>query len=323
MAKHATHPPDHTAVALPMPPRALPNPLGRDLRRHWQLYLLFVPVLAWYLIFAYAPLYGVLAAFQRFNIRKGILGSPWVGLKNFRDFFSSYYFLRILGNTLRLNIADLLFAWPSSIVFALLLNEVGHSATKRSIQTLTYLPHFISLVVVCGLIADFSAVDGVLNDLRAFFGGERIALLSRRNLFTPIYVISNIWQGMGYGSIIYLAAIGGINSELYEAAMLDGAGRLRQTWHVTLPGLQPTIITLLILRIGSLLNVSFEKILLLMNDANRETADVISTFVYQKGMVEAVYGYSTAVGLFNSAVCLLFLVLSNQISRTFSETSLW
>lgn len=323
MVKPGNHPPNPIALAPRMPARTFHKALGRDLSRHWQLYLLFLPVLAWYLLFAYAPLYGILAAFQRFNIRKGIWGSPWVGLKNFRDFFDSYYFLRILGNTLRLNIADLLFAWPSSIVFALLLNEVGHSAAKRSIQTLTYLPHFISLVVVCGLIADFSTVDGVFNDIRAFFGAERIALLSKRSLFTPIYVISNIWQGMGYGSIIYLAAIGGISSELYEAAMLDGAGRLRQTWHVTLPGLQPTIITLLILRVGSLLNVSFEKNLLLMNDANRETAEVISTFVYQKGLVEAVYGYSTAVGLFNSAVCLLFLVLSNQISRTFSETSLW
>lgn len=297
--------------------------IKKDFKKHWQLYLIMLPVLAWYLTFCYAPLYGLAAAFQRFNVRKGVAGSKWIGLKNFEDFFSSFYFTRVLFNTLRLNIMDLIFAWPSSILFALLLNEIGHSGFKRSVQTLTYLPHFISTVVVCGLIADFSAVNGVFNDIVATFGGTRVSLLTKSNLFTPIYVLSNIWTGMGYGSIIYLAAIGGINSELYEAAMLDGAGRLRQTWHVTLPGLAPTIITMLIMRIGSILNVGHEKILLLMNDANRESAEVISTFVYQKGLVEASYGYSTAVGLFNSVVCLVFLVAANMISRKFSETSLW
>lgn len=295
----------------------------RDFKKHWQLYLIMLPVLVWYLTFCYAPLYGLAAAFQRFNVRKGIAGSKWIGLKNFEDFFSSFYFTRVLFNTLRLNIMDLLFAWPTSILFALLLNEIGHSGFKRSVQTLTYLPHFISTVVVCGLIADFSAVNGVFNDIAATLGGTRVSLLTKANLFTPIYVLSNIWTGMGYGSIIYLAAIGGINSELYEAAMLDGAGRLRQTWHVTLPGLAPTIITMFIMRVGSILNVGYEKILLLMNDANRESAEVISTFVYQKGLVEASYGYSTAVGLFNSVVCLAFLVTANMISRKFSETSLW
>lgn len=297
--------------------------IKRDFKKHWQLYLIMLPVLAWYLTFCYGPLYGLAAAFQRFNVRKGIAGSPWIGLKNFIDFFESYYFTRVLGNTLRLNLMDLVFAWPSSILFALLLNEIGNSKFKRTVQTMTYLPHFISTVVVCGLIVDFSAVNGVFNDMIGALGGTRISLLTKANLFTPIYVLSNIWAGMGYGSIIYLAAIGGINSELYEAAMLDGAGRLRQTWHVTLPGLTPTIVTMLIMRIGNILNVGYEKILLLMNDANRESAEVISTFVYQKGLVEASYGYSTAVGLFNSIICLIFLVAANTISRKFSETSLW
>ena len=297
--------------------------IKRDFKKHWQLYLIMLPVLAWYLTFCYGPLYGLAAAFQRFNVRKGIVGSPWIGLKNFVDFFESFYFIRVLGNTLRLNLMDLIFAWPSSILFALLLNEIGNSKFKRTVQTMTYLPHFISTVVVCGLIVDFSAVNGVFNDVIGALGGTRISLLTKSNLFTPIYVLSNIWAGMGYGSIIYLAAIGGINSELYEAAMLDGAGRLRQTWHVTLPGLMPTIVTMLIMRIGNILNVGYEKILLLMNDANREAAEVISTFVYQKGLVEASYGYSTAVGLFNSVICLIFLVLANTISRKFSETSLW
>lgn len=313
----------NVAEIHPIKKTSLSAILKRDFKKHWQLYLIMLPVLAWYLTFCYAPLYGLAAAFQRFNVRKGVAGSTWIGLKNFKDFFGSYYFGRVLGNTLRLNIMDLLFAWPSSILFALLLNEIGHSGFKRSVQTLTYLPHFISTVVVCGLIVDFSAVNGVFNDLGALLGGTRVSLLTKSALFTPIYVLSNIWAGMGYGSIIYLAAIGGINSELYEAAMLDGAGRLRQTWHVTLPGLAPTIITMLIMRIGNILNVGYEKILLLMNDANRESAEVISTFVYQKGLVEASYGYSTAVGLFNSVICLIFLVGANMISRKFSETSLW
>lgn len=313
----------NTAEIRPIKKTSFSAIIKRDFKKHWQLYLIMLPVLAWYLTFCYGPLYGLAAAFQRFNVRKGIAGSPWIGLKNFVDFFESFYFIRVLGNTLRLNLMDLIFAWPSSILFALLLNEIGNSKFKRTVQTMTYLPHFISTVVVCGLIVDFSAVNGVFNDVIGALGGTRISLLTKSNLFTPIYVLSNIWAGMGYGSIIYLAAIGGINSELYEAAMLDGAGRLRQTWHVTLPGLMPTIVTMLIMRIGNILNVGYEKILLLMNDANREAAEIISTFVYQKGLVEASYGYSTAVGLFNSVICLIFLVLANTISRKFSETSLW
>ncbi|MBE5771713.1 MAG: sugar ABC transporter permease [Clostridiales bacterium] len=316
-------PTTNTAEIRPIKKTSFSAIIKRDFKKHWQLYLIMLPVLAWYLTFCYGPLYGLAAAFQRFNVRKGIAGSPWIGLKNFVDFFESFYFTRVLGNTLRLNLMDLIFAWPSSILFALLLNEIGNSKFKRTVQTMTYLPHFISTVVVCGLIVDFSAVNGVFNDVIGALGGTRISLLTKSNLFTPIYVLSNIWAGMGYGSIIYLAAIGGINSELYEAAMLDGAGRLRQTWHVTLPGLMPTIVTMLIMRIGNILNVGYEKILLLMNDANREAAEVISTFVYQKGLVEASYGYSTAVGLFNSIICLIFLVLANTISRKFSETSLW
>ncbi len=313
----------NTAEIRPIKKTSFSAIIKRDFKKHWQLYLIMLPVLAWYLTFCYGPLYGLAAAFQRFNVRKGIAGSPWIGLKNFVDFFESFYFTRVLGNTLRVNLMDLIFAWPSSILFALLLNEIGNSKFKRTVQTMTYLPHFISTVVVCGLIVDFSAVNGVFNDVIGALGGTRISLLTKSNLFTPIYVLSNIWAGMGYGSIIYLAAIGGINSELYEAAMLDGAGRLRQTWHVTLPGLMPTIVTMLIMRIGNILNVGYEKILLLMNDANREAAEVISTFVYQKCLVEASYGYSTAVGLFNSVICLIFLVLANTISRKFSETSLW
>lgn len=295
----------------------------KDFFKHWQLYLIFLPVLIYYILFCYGPMYGILAAFQRYNVRAGIAGSTWIGLQNFRDFFGSYYFLRILKNTLVLNISDLIFAWPCSIIFALLLNEVGNVQFKRSVQTLTYLPYFISTVVAAGIIIDFTNTNGLINDALAFFGMERQSLLANKGLFPVIYVFSNIWQATGYGSIIYVAAIGGVNTELYEAAMLDGAGRLRQAWHVTLPGISPTIITLFIMRVGNILTVSFEKILLLQNAANQESSEVIATFVYKKGLIESVYGYSTAVGVFNSIISLIFLFAANTLSRKFSETSLW
>lgn len=297
--------------------------LKNDFLKNWQLYLIFLPVLIYYLVFSYGPMYGILVAFQRFNIRKGIWGSEWIGFENFVTFFNSYYFVRILGNTFKLSIADLVLAWPSSIIFALLLNEVSKSGFKRWVQTFSYLPHFVSMVVICGIIKDFTNTNGTINDIISFFGFERQSLLINSKLFIPIYVVSNIWQGMGYGSIIYIAAISSINPELYESAIIDGAGRLRQTIHITLPGITPTIITLLILRIGNILHVGFEKILLLQNNSNIETSEVISTFVYKKGLVEAVYGYSTAVNLFNSIVCLVFLFGANMLSRKFSETSLW
>lgn len=297
--------------------------LKRDFQKHWRLYLMFLPVLAFYIIFHYVPMYGIAMAFTRYNIRKGLLGSVFVGLDNFIDFFTSYYFWRLLGNTLRLNLADLVFAWPCSIYFALLLNEVGNKFFKRTIQTFTYLPHFISTVVVCGIVASFCNTYGPITNMVVAAGGERLNLLGRKELFTTIYVVVNAWQGMGYGSIIYLAAIAGINQELYEAALIDGAGRMRQTWHITLPGILPTIMTLLIMRIGNIMSVSFEKILLLQNNLNMEVSDVISTFVYRKGLQEANYGYSTAVGLFNSVVSLIFLFSANFASRKLTETSLW
>ena len=297
--------------------------LKRDMKKHWRLYLMFIPVLAFYILFHYVPMYGISIAFTRYNIRKGLLKSTFIGFKNFTDFFKSYYFWRLLGNTLRLNISDLIFAWPTSIYFALLLNEVSNKFFKRAVQTFTYLPHFISTVVVCGIVTSFCSTYGAITNLVVAMGGERYNLLGRKELFTPIYVIVNAWQGMGYGSIIYLAAIAGINQELYEAALIDGAGRLRQTWHVTLPGILPTIMTLLILRIGNIMSVSFEKILLLQNSLNMEVSDVISTFVYRKGLEEANYGYSTAVGLFNSVVSILFLLTANTISRKLTENSLW
>ena len=297
--------------------------IRRDFRKYWALYLMFIPVLAYYIVFCYFPMYGVLIAFQRYSPARGVFGSTWVGLDNFQNFFQSYYFLQITWNTFRLSLEDLIFNFPSSIIFALLINEVRRTWFKKTVQTITYLPYFISAVVVGGLIVDFTAKEGLINNFIVFFGGEAKNLLMDSSYFDAIYIISNIWQGFGYGSIIYLGAISNINSELYEAATIDGAGRFRQTLHVTLPGMAPTIVILLILRMGSMLSVGYEKILLIYNSQILDKADVISTFVYRKGLIDASYGYAAAVGLFNSVINMIFLVAANCISRKVSETSLW
>ncbi|HML45160.1 MAG TPA: ABC transporter permease subunit, partial [Clostridia bacterium] len=261
-----------------------------DFRRHSMLYALFLPVLAYFVVFHYAPMYGVVIAFQRFNIRFGVFGSPWIGFENFRKFFGSYYFGRIVGNTFRLSFLDLLFAFPANILFALLLNEIGKPWFKRGVQTLTYLPYFISSVVAAGIIIDFTSSEGIVAKFVGLFTGQVINLMAHKEQFSAIYVGSNIWQGIGFGSIIYLAAISSVNPELYEAAIVDGAGRIRQTIHVTLPGILPTIVIMLILRIGNMLSIGYEKMLLLQNASNLEASEIISTFVYRKGLIEASYG---------------------------------
>lgn len=297
--------------------------IKNDWRRHAPLYIMFLPVLAYFLIFHYAPMYGVLIAFQRFNIRFGVFGSDFIGFENFRKFFSSYYFTRIVSNTFKLSFMDLLFAFPANILFALLLNEIINTKFKRVVQTLTYLPYFISSVVAAGIIIDFTASEGIISKFVSLFTGESVNLMAHAKYFPAIYVGSNIWQGIGFGSIIYLAAITSVNQELYEAAIVDGAGRIRQTIHVTLPGILPTIIIMLILRIGNMLSIGYEKMLLLQNASNLQASEIISTFVYKKGLIEASYGYSTAVGLFNSVINFTFLVGANIFSRRLTETSLW
>ena len=251
------------------------------------------------------------------------MGSDWVGLQHFVDFFSSIYFGRILKNTLTISISTLVFSFPAPIILALLINELRSKKYARVVQTITYLPHFISTVVICGMIVNFVSTEGVITSILGHFGVERQNLLQNANMFVPIYVISGIWQGVGWGSIIYLSALQGISQELYEAAVIDGANRWQQTLHVTIPGIVPTIITLLILNMGSLLNVGFEKIILLYNDAILETSDVISTFVYRKGILNQSWSYSTAVGLFNSVINFILLITSNQISKKVNNTSLW
>jgi putative aldouronate transport system permease protein len=297
--------------------------IKKDFKRNYSVYLLFAPVLVYYIIFHYAPIYGLVLAFKDYLPSKGIFGSAWVGLENFQRFFSSVYFWRTLRNTLLISIYELIFGFPAPILFALLLNEIRSTLFKRTIQTVTYLPHFISTMVICGMILDFSLQKGLFNDVIAFFGGARADLLMRQEMFRPIYIASGIWQGVGWGSIVYLAALTSIDQELYEAAYIDGAARFRQTIHITLPCLLPTITILFILKIGGLMSVGFEKIFLLYNPTTYEVADVISTFNYRKGLVEFDYSFSTAVGLFNSAINIILLVTANTISRKANETSLW
>ena len=297
--------------------------LQRDLSKNWDAYLLLVPAILFYVLFCYKPMYGVIIAFKNFSPGKGIVASEWVGLKHFLSFFKSYYFGRLVLNTLILNCYSLIFAFPLPLVFALMLNEVRVDWFKKGVQTITYMPHFISLVVMCSLIRLFVADTGIIVQLMAKFGFEPVALLSKKEYFVPIYVLSGIWQGFGWDSIIYLSALTAIDPGLYEAATIDGANRWKQTLHVTLPGIMGTVIILLILRMGSIMSVGYEKIILLYNESIYETSDVISTFVYRMGLGKAQYSYSTAVGLFNSVINFIIVYTFNKISRKVSEVSLW
>ena len=297
--------------------------IARDLQRHKWKYILMIPILIYLILFCYKPMYGLIIAFKNYKPALGFAGSKWVGLKYFKKFFGDYYFFRILRNTFLISLYSILWGFPAPILLALMLNELRGERFKRTVQTVTYIPHFISMVVICSIIRQFCLSDGVFNDIGAFFGAQRTALLQKPGYFRTIYVASGIWQEIGWSSIIYLAALTGIDPQLYEAAEIDGANRLRQTWHITLPGIMPTIIMLLILRMGSILGVGYEKILLLYNETIYETADVISTYVYRSGLVKMQYSYSTAVGLMNSVINVILLLSANALSRRVSESSLW
>lgn len=311
------------AIERPAGEKAQSNRFVRDFVRNKYLYLMMVPVIAYYVIFHYAPMYGAIIAFKNYTPMKGILGSDWVGLKNFTDFFDSYYFWRILRNTILISVYTLIFEFPAPILLALLLNEIRSKAFRRTAQTITYMPYFISLVVICGIIVDFTNADGVLNRFFMLFGYDGQAMLQKPGLFRPIYVLSEIWQHVGWESIIYMAALMNVDQEQYEAARMDGASRLKQMFYITLPGIMPTIAIMLILRMGNLMNVGFEKIILLYNPITYDTADVISSFVYRKGLLEFGWSYSSAVGLFNSVINLILLITANSISRRVNKNSLW
>ncbi len=295
----------------------------KDWKKNKTLYFMIIPVLIFYLVFMYKPMYGAIIAFMDYRPAKGILGSDWVGVEQFVRFFHSPYFYRLIRNTIVLSIYSLLFCFTAPILLALLLNEVKGKRFKSITQTVSYLPHFISMVVAVGMIKEFCMTDGLINDIIVFFGGERSALLQNPALYRTIYIISDIWQEVGWGSIIYLAALAGIDSERYEAAAIDGAGKFRQMIHVTIPGIMPTVTIMLILRIGSLMNMGYEKTILLYNSSTYETADIISSYIYRVGLLEQNWSYSTAIGLFNSVINCILLLAANRISKKVTETSLW
>jgi len=286
-------------------------------------YLMILPVLIYLGLFAYKPMYGVIIAFKNFKPGLGIWGSEWVGLKNFRTFFNDIYFTRIIRNTFSISLYSIIFGFPAPILLALLLNEIRNIQFKRTVQTITYMPYFISLVVTCSLIRIYSASNGVFSQITTFFGGQSRNFLMSTKYFYPIYVLSDIWQYIGWNSIIYLAALAAIDLEQYEAARIDGAGRFRQIFSVTIPNLMPTVIILFILRMGGILNVGFEKILLLYNESTYEVADVISTTVYRRGIINASFDFATAAGLFNSVVNVFFLLTANTLSKFFAGSGLF
>ncbi len=288
---------------------------AKDFRKNRTIYLLALPVIAYYLVFHYGPMYGVQIAFKDFSPSLGIADSPWVGFRHFSDFFHGFYFWRIVRNTLLLSLYSIAFSFPASIVLALLLNELRNRLFKRTVQSITYLPHFISLVVVVGMMVDFLSADGLVNQIIAAFGLEPFLFLQEPKWFRFLYVSSGIWQEVGWGSIIYLAAISGIDPTLYEAAKVDGAGRFKRVLHITIPGILPTVAILVILRMGSVMAVGDEKILLLYNPMTYETADVIGTYVYRKGILESSYSFSSAVGLFNAVINFAFLLATNLIIK--------
>ncbi len=297
--------------------------LKRDFRSNKYIYIMLLPVVVYLCIFSYAPMYGIVIAFKNYKPRLGILESPWVGMKYFKEFTSSMYFGRTLKNTLALSGLNLLFGFMAPIIFAVLLNEIRNMRFKKLVQTITYLPHFITTVIIASLILVFTNSDGFITQIVNTLTGHTGSLIGDKNCFRAIYVISDIWQGFGWGSIVYLATIAGISPELYEAARIDGANKFRQIWHVTLPGMRPTIVTMFILAMGGLMSIGWEKAFLLQTPLTYETSDIISTFVYRKGFEDANYSYSTAVGLFNSVINLILVTTANRLSRKFNETSLW
>lgn len=305
------------------PGHGLGHTIKIDFIRNKSLYFMILPVIVFYIIFSYLPMYGAIIAFEDFKPQLGILGSPWVGLKHFRSFFESPSFLSILGNTFRLSLSSLVFGFPAPILLALLLNELHNEKFAKVVQNFTYMPHFISTVVICGMVRTFTMDDGIVVYILSLFGFEPKTLLNFPEYFTSIYVISGVWQTIGWSSIIYLAALTGVDAQLYEAAELDGANRWKQVIHITIPSIMPTIIIMLILKVGQILNVGFEKIILLYNSSTMSVADVISSYSYRKGLIDLNWSFSSAVGLFNSVVNFIFVIAMNQFSKKLGDTSLW
>ena len=294
------------------------------LKRNWDLYLMLILPVLYFAIFKYRPIYGLVIAFKDFSARKGILGSRWVGFKYFQMFFNNYYFGFTLRNTLTISLLSILFGFPMPILLSLSINEVSRPKLKKSIQTVVYMPHFLSTIVTCSIVIQFlSPSSGIINKLIVALGGEAQYFMTQEKAFKPIYVISDIWSSMGWNAIIYLSALSGVDSALYEAAEIDGASRLQCIRYINFPSILPTVVITLILRSGHVMSVGYEKILLLQNDLNYNASEVISTYVYNKGLLQAQYSFSTAVGLFNNVINFGIVMFVNGIARSVGQNSLW
>ena len=295
----------------------------KDFKRNWMLYVLSLPTLIFIIIFHYIPIYGVQLAFKDFFALKGIWESPWIGFENFERFFRSYYFWELLKNTLGINIYQLLVGFPAPIILALLLNEVINTKFKRTVQMVTYAPHFISTVVFCGMIFILLGNEGVYNQILQVLGFDKIKFMSKPEYFRHIYVWTDVFKGMGWSSIIYIAALSGVDPQIHEAAIIDGASKIQRIIHVDFPSILPTIIILLILNAGRIMSVGFEKAFLLQNNLNLEHSEIISTYVYKVGIQSGQFSYSTAIGLFNNIINFLLLILVNKISKKITNIGVW
>ena len=312
------------SVNRPAPPV---SPRRKKLLRalsNWQLYLFLLPTIAYFLIFRYYPMYGLQIAFRNFKANKGIWGSAWVGLKNFERFFAAADFTRLLTNTLAVSVENLLLSFPVPIILALLLNQMPSKRYKKLVQTVIYAPHFISTVVLVGIISlFFSPSSGIVNHIISALGGERIHFMAESRWFRPLYIGSEIWQSAGWGSILYLAALSGINPELHEAAIVDGAKKYQRVWHIDIPGILPTVVIMFILNSGKVMAVGFEKAYLMQTSLNISTSEIIATYVYKRGLLQSQFSFSTAVGVFESVVNLILICTVNFISRKVSDSSLF
>lgn len=303
------------------------KPRKDTFKRIWKfryIYLFMVPAIIWFIIFAYTPMFGLILAFKDYKYNMGMFGSPWVGFRYFKNFLSDPMFFNVISNTLKISILKIAFGFPAPILLALMINEVTNSKFKRVVQTVSYMPYFVSWVVVITLLSKFlSPTNGLINDIRIQMGLEAVYYQGKPNLFYPLVVLTDIWKNAGWGSIIYLAALTGIDPGLYEAAEIEGAGRWAKTWHITLPGIRPTIGILFIMGLGGILNAGFEQILLMQTPPVMDIAEILDTYVLQRGLKMSQFGYATAIGLFSSVISLILVVIVNYISRKYTEVSLW
>ncbi|WP_237763534.1 sugar ABC transporter permease [Falsirhodobacter sp. alg1] len=311
-------------VAVHYTPPSRIQRVGDHLKREWQLYVLLLPTIIWLVVFLYKPMYGLQIAFKDYSVFRGVAGSPWVGLEHFYTLFGSDQFVRALRNTIYISMLSLIFGFPVPILLALMFNEVLHQTFKKTAQTIVYLPHFISSVIIAGIvITGFSPSAGIVNTVLGWIGIDPIYFLTKPEWFRPIFVGTSIWQEAGFQSIVYLAAMAGISPTLYESAVVDGASRWQMMWKITVPSIMSTIIIMLIIRIGNMLEVSFEMIILLYQPSTYETADVVNTFIYRQGLQGGQYDLAAAAGLFNAVVAFVLVMTANTLSRRYSRTSLW